>query len=66
MLRLPLANRKHLFGYSQVSPIVEFKGDGQYCFTIRPSGIVTKPNQKCARNDVKKLDILSSEFGEWA
>ena len=45
----------------QVEPLVKFVGEGTYCFTIRPSGIVTNPNQKCAKNDVKKLEIRSCE-----
>ncbi len=46
--------------YAQVSPIVDFKGDGTYCFTILANGIVTEQG-KCANNDVKKFEIRSCE-----
>eukprot|EP00798_Chlamydomonas_sp_ICE-L_P024189 gene24189-9786_t len=41
----------------RVSPIVEFMGDGMYCFTLLADGFVPNPNQFCANADLNKFEI---------
>ena len=53
---------KYILFAVQVDEIVRFAGEGTYCFTIRANGFVNDTNQKCAKNDMKKFEILSSEF----